>query len=87
MTKKASSLTIILKNKLAFHFSHKSIDEAFRFGKFPIKTDVSSLKDAMEQRSSAALIDRKRQCRSSRFLINEMGQPLRKISNIVLLLS
>jgi len=54
-----------LKNKLAIHFSHKSTDEAFRFGKFPIKAGVSSLEDAMERRSSAALImleDRKRQC-------------------------
>ncbi len=54
-----------LKNKLAIHFSHKSTDEAFRYGTFPIKSDINSLEDAMERRSSAALImlnDRKRQC-------------------------
>ncbi len=54
-----------LKNKLAIHFSHRSTDEAFRKDRFPIKSGVSSVRDAMERRSSAALImleDKKKQC-------------------------
>lgn len=54
-----------LKNKLAIHFSHKSTNEAFSKGRFPIKSGISDVRDAMERRSSAALVmleDKKKQC-------------------------
>jgi len=45
-----------LKDKLAIHFSHASTAEAFIKGKFPIKSGISNIRDAMERRSSAATI-------------------------------